>query len=57
MYLALKQAGVPAELHIYAGTGHDFGVRTNSDRAYSTWTASCVHWLRDRGLLQSMKAE
>jgi acetyl esterase/lipase len=27
MYLALKKAGVPAELHIYAGTTHDFGVR------------------------------
>jgi acetyl esterase/lipase len=52
MYLALKQAGVPAELHIYGGTAHDFGVRAN-DRAYSTWTASCAHWLRERGLLQS----
>ena len=27
MYLALKRAGVPAELHIYAGAAHDFGVR------------------------------
>jgi len=52
MYLALKQAGIPAELHIYGGTAHDFGVRAN-DRAYSTWTASCAHWLRDLGLLQS----
>lgn len=51
MYLALKRAGIPAELHIYAGTGHDFGARTN-DRAYSSWTASCVNWLRDRGMLK-----
>ena len=51
MYLALKRAGVPAELHIYSGTTHDFGVRTN-DRPYATWTASCANWLRDRGLLQ-----
>ena len=28
MYLALKRAGVPAELHIYAATAHDFGVRS-----------------------------
>src|SRR5437763_3065884 len=28
MYLALKRAGVPAELHIYATATHDFGVRT-----------------------------
>src|SRR5205823_1951128 len=26
MYLALKRAGIPAELHIYAGCAHDFGV-------------------------------
>jgi acetyl esterase/lipase len=50
MYLALKRAGVPTELHIYAGTVHDFGVRTN-DRPYSTWTASCADWLRDGGFL------
>ena len=46
MYLALRRAGVPAELHIYAGAAHDFGVRTN-DRPYSKWTASCADWLRD----------
>jgi acetyl esterase/lipase len=50
MYLALKRAGVPAELHIYAGTTHDFGVRAG-ERPYSAWTASCAHWLRDRGFL------
>ena len=51
MYLALKRAGVPTELHIYANTTHDFGVRTN-DRPYSTWTASCANWLRDCGFLR-----
>ena len=51
MYLALKKAGVPAELHVYAGTAHDFGVRTN-DRPYSTWTVSCAGWLRDLGFLR-----
>lgn len=50
MYLALKRAGVPAELHIYGGTAHDFAVR-KSDRPYSTWTDSCEKWLRDQGLL------
>jgi dipeptidyl aminopeptidase/acylaminoacyl peptidase len=35
MFLALKQAGVPAELHIYAGAAHDFGVRA-SDQPCST---------------------
>jgi len=45
MYLALRKGGIPAELHIYAGAAHDFGVR-KSDRPYATWTDSCVHWLR-----------
>ncbi len=56
MYLALKRAGVPAELHVYANTAHDFGVRTN-DRPYSTWTARCADWLRDSGLLRTRAKE
>ena len=50
MYLALKRAGVPAELHIYAGAAHDFGVR-KSDRPCSMWTESCATWLRNQGFL------
>ena len=53
MYLALKRAGVPAELHIYAGTTHDFGVRA-SDRPYATWTESCAKWLRHQGFLKTL---
>jgi acetyl esterase/lipase len=49
-YLALKRAGVPAELHIYATAAHDFGVRA-SDHPCSTWTLACVAWLRHQGLL------
>jgi acetyl esterase/lipase len=51
MYQALKKAGIPAELHIYANTAHDFGVR-KSDQPYSTWTDSCVRWLRSQKLLE-----
>ena len=50
-YLALKRAGVPAELHVYATAAHDFGVR-RSDHPCSTWTQSCAHWLRHQGLLE-----
>jgi acetyl esterase/lipase len=50
MYLALKHQSVPAELHIYAATAHDFGVRTN-ERPCSTWTASCANWLKHLNLL------
>jgi acetyl esterase/lipase len=51
MYLALKRAGVPAELHIYAGAAHDFGVR-RSDHPCSIWTESCANWLRNQGFLK-----
>lgn len=51
MYLALKRAGVPAELHVYGNTAHDFGVRAN-DRPHSRWTELCAHWLRDQGFLK-----
>ena len=51
MYLALKRAGVPAELHIYATATHDFGVRA-SDHPYSTWTESCARWLWHQGFLK-----
>lgn len=52
LYLALKRAGIPAELHVYAATTHDFGVRT-ADRPYGTWTQTCAQWLRWQGFLPS----
>jgi acetyl esterase/lipase len=53
-YLALKRAGVPAELHVYAGCTHDFGARP-SDRPCSTWTQSCADWMRAQGFLKPAK--
>jgi acetyl esterase/lipase len=50
MYLALKRAKVPAELHVYAQGGHGFGVR-KSALPCSTWTARCVAWLQDQDML------
>jgi acetyl esterase/lipase len=51
MYVALKRAGVPVELHIYATGDHDFGVRQN-EKLPSSWTNLCVRWLRSRELLK-----
>jgi len=51
-YLALKRAGIPAELHIYANTSHDFGVRS-SDRPYGAWTESCARWMRQQVFLKA----
>ena len=50
-YLALKRAGVSAELHVYAAAAHDFGVRP-SDRPCSTWPQSCAGWMRHQGFLK-----
>jgi acetyl esterase/lipase len=51
MYLALKRAGVPAELHVFASGDHDFGVRQN-EKLPSSWPRLCVNWLRNQGLLE-----
>ena len=51
MYRALKRAGVPAELHLYANAAHDFGVR-KVDNPCSTWTQSCAAWMQAQGLLK-----
>jgi acetyl esterase/lipase len=56
MYLALKRAGVPAELHVYATAAHDFGVRS-SEHPCSTWTQSCATWLRHQGFLKPSSRE
>ena len=54
MYLALKRAGIPAELHVYATAAHDFGVRP-VDHPCSAWTQSCARWLRHQGFLDPSK--
>jgi acetyl esterase/lipase len=55
MYVALKRAGIPTELHIYATGDHDFGVRQN-DKLPSSWTQLCVNWLRSQGLLKPISS-
>jgi acetyl esterase/lipase len=50
-YLALKRAGIDAELHVYASGGHGFGVRADSGPCVG-WTRNCADWLRNRGLLK-----
>jgi acetyl esterase/lipase len=50
MYQALKKAGVPAEMHIFATGSHGFGLRA-SDKPCSTWPARCADWMKVRGIL------
>ena len=49
MYIALKRAGVPVELHIYASGNHDFGIRQN-EKLPSSWPRLCINWLRSLDL-------
>jgi acetyl esterase/lipase len=51
MYLALKRAGIPTEVHVFATGDHDFGVRQN-EKLPSSWTGLCVTWLRSQGLFK-----
>jgi acetyl esterase/lipase len=50
-YLALKKAGVPAELHIYEKGEHGVGLAP-ADRELSTWPDRMFGWLRGRGLME-----
>lgn len=52
MYLALRAAGVPAELHVYAVGGHGFGMR-KMDKPCAAWPQRCEEWMRSRGLLKA----
>jgi acetyl esterase/lipase len=51
-YLALRKAGVPAEMHIYEKGPHGVGL-AQTDEALSTWPGRLADWLRGRGLLNS----
>jgi acetyl esterase/lipase len=50
-YLALRKAGVPAELHVFEKGPHGVGLG-NSDAALSGWPVALANWLRTRGLLK-----
>lgn len=49
-YLALHDAHVPVEMHIYARGNHGFGLAPN-DPVLSTWPDHCKRWLQNQGFL------
>jgi endo-1,4-beta-xylanase len=60
LYLKLKEAGVPAELHIYASGGHGFGLRPDDPRhnvIYSTWALRLKDWMADAGMSKQPSSE
>ncbi len=48
-YLALRKAGVPAEMHIYLKGRHGVGLAKN-DPVLSTWPDRLADWLKVQGL-------
>jgi len=50
-YLALKQAKVPAEMHLYPSGGHGYGLRPSAHNV-SHWPQRAEEWLRAAGWLK-----
>ncbi len=46
LYLAMARLHVAAEMHIYARTGHGFGVRATNTEAVTAWPELFVLWVR-----------
>jgi acetyl esterase/lipase len=49
-YIALKDAGVPVEMHLYAQGGHAFGMRP-TNLPIGRWPALVEQWLHTIGVL------
>jgi acetyl esterase/lipase len=49
-YLALKNAGVPVEMHLYPKGGHGYGLR-KTEVTVTTWPQRAEEWLRAQGVL------
>jgi acetyl esterase/lipase len=52
LFVQLKRAGVPAELHVYAGVGHGFGIRSANTGAIAGWPNQFLKWLGTLGFLK-----
>jgi len=52
VYLRFKQAGVPAELHIYSTGGHGFGLRATNTRPVGAWATRFQEWMMDSGFVR-----
>jgi len=49
LFVELKKAGVPAEIHVYTEGGHGYGIRPSENPA-STWHHRLAQWMRARDL-------
>lgn len=57
LFNQLREANVPAELHIFAGTDHGFNVAMHNERvSIQHWPDRLFDWLSDEGWLLPRKA-
>lgn len=52
LYLSLRHAGAKAELHIYDGVGHGFGLRPDNTGPVAAWPQRLLDWLDQQGMLK-----
>jgi len=50
-YMALKKAGVPAEMHLYPKGGHGYGLR-RTDATVTSWPDRMTDWMGASGWLK-----
>lgn len=50
-YYALKEAGVPVEMHLYSKGGHGYGLR-DTGASVNEWPDRAEDWFREIGLLE-----
>ena len=50
-YYALKEAKVPAAMHLYPSGGHGYGLR-NTGHTVNEWPFRVLSWLRDIGMIE-----
>ena len=56
-FMALKEAKVPAEMHIYAEGGHGFGLRPTDAPVATKWPVLAEEWLHTIHVLGVTGAE
>ena len=50
-YYALKEAGVPARMHLYSKGGHGYGLR-DTGAAVNEWPDRAEDWFRELGVIE-----
>jgi len=56
-YLALREAGVPVEMHLYPEGGHAFGLRPDQAAITTEWPRLVERWLRTIHIIEDVEPE